>query len=127
MPNIPFGGKIVVLGGDFRQTVITVSQKIQQEIIEYSLLCSPFWPFFTRLQLTENIRAREDPEFLKFLLALGNGELQVEKINQHSNRIVLYQWRCLWYLRRFIETHLSLNSKPMCSTRDVCRESYTYT
>ena len=42
-------------------------------------MCPPLWPLFTRLQLAENIHAREDSEFSKFLLALGNGELQVEE------------------------------------------------
>ncbi|CAO2834899.1 unnamed protein product [Amaranthus hypochondriacus] len=79
LPAVPFGGKIVVLGGDFRQTVPVVPKKTQQEIIDYSLVCSPLWPLFTRLCLTENIRARSDPEFSKFLLALGNGELQTEE------------------------------------------------
>ncbi|XP_074305504.1 uncharacterized protein LOC141640719 [Silene latifolia] len=40
----PFGGKVIVFGGEFR--------------------------------LTENIRARADPEFSEFLLKLGNGEVQ---------------------------------------------------
>ena len=39
-------------------------------------MCSPLWPLFTRLHLTENIRAREDPHFSRFLIALGNGALQ---------------------------------------------------
>ena len=39
-------------------------------------MCTPLWPLFTRLHLTENIRAREDPHFSRFLIALGNGALQ---------------------------------------------------
>ena len=53
LPNVPFGGKIVVLGGDFRQTMPVVPKKTQQEVIEYRLVCSPLWPLFTRLHLTE--------------------------------------------------------------------------
>ena len=34
---------------------------------------------FTCLQLTENICARDDPVFSEFLLALGNGALQIEE------------------------------------------------
>lgn len=77
--SVPFGGKVVVLGGDFRQTVPIVPKKSLQEVIEYSLVSSDLWPLFKRFRLTENVRAKEDPEFAKFLLALGNGELQDEE------------------------------------------------
>ena len=40
LPDIPFGGKVVVLGGDFRQTVPIVPKKTQQEILEHSLVSS---------------------------------------------------------------------------------------
>lgn len=33
LSNVPFGGKIVVLGGDFRQIVPVVPKKTQQEVI----------------------------------------------------------------------------------------------
>ena len=67
------------MGGDFRQTVPVVPKKTQQEVIEYNLVCSSLWPLFTRLQLTKIIRARDDPAFSEFLLALGNGALQTEE------------------------------------------------
>ena len=79
LPDVPFGGKLVVFGGDFRQTVPIVPKKSQQEIIGYSLVSSHLWPLFTRFELTVNMQAREDPEFSRFLLALGNGELQMQE------------------------------------------------
>ena len=59
LPNVPFGEKIVLLGGDFCQTVPVVPKKTQQEVTEYSLVCSPLWPLFTRLHWNENIRGRD--------------------------------------------------------------------
>ncbi|XP_056697998.1 uncharacterized protein [Spinacia oleracea] len=51
-------------------------RKTQLEAVAVSLVSSSLWPKLTKSRLTENIRAREDPGFYEFLLALGNGELQ---------------------------------------------------
>ena len=40
-------------------------------------MCSPLWPLFTCLHLTENISAREDLHFSRFLIAHGNDALQL--------------------------------------------------
>ncbi|XP_074271487.1 uncharacterized protein LOC141595423 [Silene latifolia] len=56
-----------------------VPQKSNREVFDYSLVASKLWPQLTRFTLSENIRAREDPIFSSFLLALGNGELQTEE------------------------------------------------
>ncbi|XP_056690321.1 uncharacterized protein [Spinacia oleracea] len=78
-PNALFGGKLVVFGGDFHQVLPVFPRKTQQEEVEASLVNSSLWPQFKKNRLTENIRAREDPEFSAFLLALGNGELQTSE------------------------------------------------
>ena len=38
LPEVPFGGKVVVFGGDFRQIFPIVPNKSQQQIIGYSCL-----------------------------------------------------------------------------------------
>ncbi|XP_074271021.1 uncharacterized protein LOC141594939 [Silene latifolia] len=78
-PNQLFGGKVVVFGGDFRQTLPILPRKCQREIVEASLLSSPVWPHLRKFKLTENIRAQTDPEFARFLLSLGNGQLQTKE------------------------------------------------
>ncbi|XP_074299496.1 ATP-dependent DNA helicase pfh1-like [Silene latifolia] len=77
--NLIFGGKVVVFGGDFRQTLPILPRKSQQEIVEASLFSSHLWPKLIKFSLTENLRAKDDPEFAQFLLALGNGELQTKE------------------------------------------------
>ncbi|XP_010687521.1 uncharacterized protein LOC104901629 [Beta vulgaris subsp. vulgaris] len=77
--TLPFGGKIIVLGGDFRQVLPVVPGKSQREAVNASLVSSVLWPKLIKFRLTENIRAREDPTFSSFLLSLGNGELQTEE------------------------------------------------
>ncbi|XP_074282635.1 uncharacterized protein LOC141607174 [Silene latifolia] len=78
-PNQLFGGKVVVFGGDFRQTLPILPRKSQHEVVEASLFSSHLWPRLIKFSLTENLRAKDDPEFAKFLLALGNGELQTKE------------------------------------------------
>jgi hypothetical protein len=43
-----------------------------------SVVNSRVWKDLIKYRLSENIRAREDPEFAAFLLKLGNCELQIE-------------------------------------------------
>ena len=52
--DVPFGGKVVVFGDDFRQTVPIVPKKSQQEIIGYSLVSFHLWPLFIRSELSVN-------------------------------------------------------------------------
>ncbi|XP_074282715.1 uncharacterized protein LOC141607255 [Silene latifolia] len=74
-----FGGKVIVFGGEFRQVLPVIPRRTQQEAVEASIVSFPIWQQLTKFQLTENIRAKEDPEFSDFLLKLGNGELQTEE------------------------------------------------
>ncbi|XP_074293672.1 uncharacterized protein LOC141620793 [Silene latifolia] len=78
-PEIVFGGKIIVFGGDFRQVLPVIPHKPQREAVEASLVNSVFWAKFIKFRLTENMRAREDLLYSSFLLSLGNGELQSEE------------------------------------------------
>ncbi|KAH9625530.1 hypothetical protein KSS87_020327 [Heliosperma pusillum] len=74
--EILFGGKLIVFGGDFRQILPVVPQQSNKEVVDCSLVASKIWPKLTKFKLTENIRARQDPNFSRFLLSLGNGERQ---------------------------------------------------
>ncbi|XP_027065877.1 uncharacterized protein [Coffea arabica] len=73
-----FGGKVIVLGGDFRQTLPVVRKGSQPETIAVSLINSPIWPALEKLELTQNMRARFDPSFTDYLLRVGDGTDQTE-------------------------------------------------
>ncbi|XP_043221667.1 uncharacterized protein LOC122381498 [Amphibalanus amphitrite] len=82
-----FGGKVVVLGGDFRQVLPVVRHANQAGIVDASLRRSPLWRHFSVHRLRENMRARlaqeenqqaELEEFSTWLLQLGNGELPTD-------------------------------------------------
>ncbi|XP_027174684.1 uncharacterized protein LOC113774336 [Coffea eugenioides] len=68
-----FGGKMIVLEGDFRQTFPVVRKGSQSETVVASLINSPIWPTLENLELTQNMRARFDHSFIDFLLRVGDG------------------------------------------------------
>lgn len=80
-PELPFGGKTVVFGGDFRQVLPVVQKGTRAQIIDASLSRSDLWNYMTKLKLKENMRAQKDPEFAEYLLRIGNG---TEKTNENG-------------------------------------------
>jgi hypothetical protein len=54
-PNTPFGGKLIIFGGDFRQTLPIIQHGTQLDIINSSMKNSPtIWRYITTLRLTKN-------------------------------------------------------------------------
>ena len=79
--DIPFGGKVVVLSGDFRQCLPVIQHASRAEVVNAALNRSPLWGTFKVLQLNENMRVQlsNDPDcqwFDDFTLSLGNGLIQ---------------------------------------------------
>ncbi|XP_019257688.1 PREDICTED: ATP-dependent DNA helicase RRM3-like [Nicotiana attenuata] len=68
-----FGGKVILFGGDFRQTPPVVRNGKKEDFIHESLLYSEIWNKLEKLYLFENMRARTDPSFCEYLLRNGNG------------------------------------------------------
>ena len=78
----PFGGKIIVLSGDFRQCLPVLPNANRAQVVDAALNRSTLWKFFTVMQLTESMRVQLslDPDtagFDEFTLKLGNGEMEV--------------------------------------------------
>ena len=72
----PFGGKAMLLGGDFRQVLPVVPRAPPAVVIDTCLKRSPMWPLFKQHRLTRNMRALPgESEFAAWLLQLGNGTL----------------------------------------------------
>ena len=75
--DVPFGGKIFLLGGDFRQVLPVIPHGSRTAIVENCLKRSPLWSHFKVFKLIENMRAHKDQkEFTEWVLKLGNGELK---------------------------------------------------
>lgn len=77
-PNVPFGGKCVLLTGDFRQcSPVSDNERIETSI-QMCLKRSALWPRFVKLRLTQNVRA--DPnevEFKNWIMEIGDGRSRV--------------------------------------------------
>ena len=69
----PFGGKVVVLGGDLRQTLPELADRA--EIVRSCITRSNLWMSGTvhRCALTVNMRAALDEDFRRFVLNVGDG------------------------------------------------------
>eukprot|EP00267_Zea_mays_P047900 XP_020400406.1 uncharacterized protein LOC109942674 [Zea mays] len=71
--RLPFGGKTVVFGGDFRQVLPVVRKGSRAQIVAASLRSSYLWESMCHLKLFQNMRAQSDPWFAEYLLRVGGG------------------------------------------------------
>ncbi|XP_018487483.1 uncharacterized protein LOC108857982 [Raphanus sativus] len=81
----PFGGKVVVFGGDFRQILPVIHGGGRTEIVMESLNMSYLWNHVKVMKLTKNMRllsenlsaeeAKELKEFSEWILDVGDGKL----------------------------------------------------
>ncbi|GJX23884.1 DNA helicase [Tanacetum coccineum] len=84
-PDHFFGGKTVMLGGDFRQTLPVKKGASRDEIIKSSIANSYLWAHFKIYHLTENMRLNNNnlteiekqrrSTFAQWLLDIGNGQI----------------------------------------------------
>ncbi|XP_004295807.1 PREDICTED: uncharacterized protein LOC101294254 [Fragaria vesca subsp. vesca] len=75
--ELPFGGKIMIFGGDFRQVLPVIPKGTRSQLIEASIMRSSFWPATRILRLRQNMRSINDHRFGEFLLSVGDGSEQV--------------------------------------------------
>ena len=71
--SLPFGGKVVVLLGDFCQTCPVICKGTRAEVVNASISHSAIWSKFTIYHLNTPIRNAEDPAFAAFVDAIGDG------------------------------------------------------
>ena len=74
----PFGGKIVICSGDFRQTLAVIPHARRAAIVDASLNRSPLWKHFVVRHLSQNMRIKlaDDPRleaFDEWTLNIGDG------------------------------------------------------
>eukprot|EP00267_Zea_mays_P035401 XP_008671140.1 ATP-dependent DNA helicase PIF1 [Zea mays] len=60
-PALPFGGKTIVFGGDFRQVLPVVRKGSRAQVVASSLRMSYLWESMSHLKLVSNMRAKNDP------------------------------------------------------------------
>ncbi|CAH0703019.1 unnamed protein product [Spodoptera exigua] len=103
--NNIFGGLMILLAGDFRQTLPVVPRGTPADELNACLKASPLWNNVKTLSLTTNMRVQlqndqSATQFSKQLLDVGNGKVQVDAT---SGLITLTNDFC-----RFVDTQLVL-------------------
>jgi hypothetical protein len=69
-----FGGKTMLIGGDFRQTLPIKEDATPEQLVQLSLKGSELWKEFQVFKLTLNMRAGPDQlKFAEEILAIGEG------------------------------------------------------
>jgi ATP-dependent DNA helicase PIF1 len=71
--SLPFGGKVIVFGGDFCQVIPVVTRGTRAQIMDATLQRSYLWDSIRKIRLTRNMRAQSDKWFSEYLLRIGNG------------------------------------------------------
>lgn len=70
----PFGGKTVLLGGDFRQILPVIPQGTRQETVCAALNRSYLWDSCHKYLLSQNMRVQpEEKKFAEWILQVGDG------------------------------------------------------
>jgi hypothetical protein len=69
----PFGGKVFVGLGDFRQVAPVVKSAAASATFDASIRSSPIWSTFHVLRLTAPIRNASDPEYSAWVDQIGDG------------------------------------------------------
>ncbi|XP_019167686.1 PREDICTED: uncharacterized protein LOC109163399 [Ipomoea nil] len=82
--DMPFGGKTVVLGGDFRQILPVIPKGTRQDIVRATINSSYLWRSCKVFRLTKNLRLRslrsdsevqEIADFAKWIANIGDGTI----------------------------------------------------
>ena len=70
-PNLPFGGKILVAGGDFRQYLPVQPRSNRRETLDLSIKKSHLWKNFKHVSFEKKMRGHPEQEaFVKYILEL---------------------------------------------------------
>ncbi|XP_046650963.1 ATP-dependent DNA helicase pfh1-like [Daphnia pulicaria] len=74
--NLPHGGIVLLLGGDFRQCLPVVRHGNRGKVVEATIRNNATWPLFRHLRLTQNMRTvAGNQDYADWLIQLVNGTL----------------------------------------------------
>ena len=99
--NKPFGGKLVVFGGDFRQTLSVVEHGSKQQEINMCIQSSKLWKGITVKKLIQNMRIKtlltnnmatkqRLQKWNDYLLSVGSGQ-ENKRVADNINRKFIKQ------------------------------------
>jgi hypothetical protein len=115
--ELPFGGKVMVFGGDFRQVLPIVPRDTRAQITDATLLRSYIWKYVWKICLTRNMRAQSDPWFSDYLLRIGNGtEDRFAGDYVHLPKVIIIEYKDEHSIDSLIDCVFPDLSKNACST-----------
>ncbi|RXW13239.1 hypothetical protein EST38_g12616 [Candolleomyces aberdarensis] len=111
--DLPFGGKVIILLGDFRQTCPVIRGGSRAQVVSASIKSSPLWASFTVHRLIHPIRNAGDPPFSTFVNSIGDGggpEVPLAGLSIVQDKEVL---------TNFVFPHEIILNPSACVTRSI--------
>ena len=85
----PFGGKCVLMSGDWRQVGPVLKFGTPSEVVEHAFLSSRLWQHVQRFRLSKSMRDKDDLLYAKTVLVTGEGAIQPIELGDGSEVIPL--------------------------------------
>jgi hypothetical protein len=118
MDNVlPFGGKLIVVGGDYQQLLPVVSNVTSGEAAMYSPCYSSLWTKFQIHTLRQNHRAQEDFEYATHLSTVGRGEHK--SVAGYGDRAYRVRADLLVDKEQLVERVFGNNVLETCTNRSI--------
>ncbi|KAI3977322.1 hypothetical protein MKX01_000235 [Papaver californicum] len=70
----PFGGKLLTMGGDFRQVLPVIPRSTRGQTVDAYISRSPLWENVHVLHLKKNMRVAGDASYSELLIRAGDGD-----------------------------------------------------
>jgi hypothetical protein len=87
--DMPYGGKTILIGGDFRQCLPVIRKGNKTKILSSVVKNIPEWSLFQKLRLKQNMRTINDTDnYAEWLLKLGNGSIPNDNTLPEDNIII---------------------------------------
>jgi hypothetical protein len=120
--NEPFGGKVVVFGGDFRQVLPIVPRGTRAQITDATLQRSHIWDKIHKIRLSQNMRAQSNLWYSNFLLRIGNG-LEESDVNDYVRlqSDIMVEYKSEESIDILIK-HVFLDLNGNCTSSEYMRE-----
>ncbi|XP_019432197.1 PREDICTED: uncharacterized protein LOC109339238 [Lupinus angustifolius] len=83
--DAPFGGKVVILGGDFRQVLPVIPKGNNAEMIAACIVKSPLWAYTNVLHLRQNMHSLQDQSFVEYLMRIELEMNGYQEVGENAN------------------------------------------